>query len=106
MATEYPPTPELDKRKREVLDPGLNKVVQDFYDWLTQEKGYVLARYVPEEERFEGDGIYGEQPVAVHPDPEQMMAEFFGIDLAKIEAERRAILEYLRSDEFAKESAR
>ena len=95
--SDSPETPELDKRKREVLDPGLNTVVQDFYDWLTQEKGYVLARYVPEEERFEGDGIYGEQPVAVHLDPEQMMAEFFGIDLDKIEAERRALLDHLRS---------
>lgn len=30
--------------------------------------------------------------------PEQLMADYFGIDRDKVEAERRAILEYLRSD--------
>jgi hypothetical protein len=89
-------TPELDKQS-EIIHSGKAEVVQDFYDWLHTEKKWVLARYVPEEERRGDDGIYGEQPVQVFISPEQLMADFFGIDRDKIEAERRAILDALRS---------
>jgi hypothetical protein len=58
----------------------------------------VLARYVPEEEREPWDGIYGEQPVQVMTNPEDLMAEFFGIDRNKIEQERRALLDMLRGE--------
>jgi hypothetical protein len=89
-------TPELD-RQLAIVESGEPQTVQEFYDWLTMEKKWVLARYVPEEERRGDDGIYGEQPVQVYVQPGALMAEFFGIDLDKIEAERRAILDALRS---------
>lgn len=91
------PTPELDKQL-EIVRSGKAGTVQEFIDWLLDEKHYVLARYVPEDERTDDDGIYGEQPVAVFIQPEQLMANFFGIDLNKIDQERRALLEALRSD--------
>jgi hypothetical protein len=90
------PTPELDKQLA-IIHSGKAETVQEFYDWLTEEKGWVLARYVPEDERVDDDGIYGEQPVPVYIQPEQLMADFFGIDRNKIEAERRAILDKIRS---------
>jgi hypothetical protein len=86
-----PQTPELD-RQAEIIKSGRAGTIQDFIDWLREEKHYVLARYVPESERFGDDGIYGEQPVEVLIQPLELMADFFGIDLRKIENERRAIL--------------
>jgi hypothetical protein len=93
---KVPATPELD-RQAEIIHSGRSGTVQEFYDWLTQEKGYVLARYVSPEERYADDGIYGEQPVPVLVRPEDLMADFFGIDLNKIETERRALLDALRA---------
>ena len=90
-----PATPELDKQSK-IIHSGKAATVQEFYDWLRDEKKWVLARYVEEDERFEGDEIYGEQPVPVFVQPEELMAEFFGIDLKKIESERRALLDALR----------
>lgn len=89
-------TPELDKQS-EIIHSGQAATVQDFIDWLSEQK-YVLARYVPEDERTDDDGIYGEQPVAVFIQPEQLMADFFGVDLRKIDAERRALLDAIRSE--------
>lgn len=96
------PTPELDKRQK-VLDSGAAMVLTEFYDWLHQTKGYVLARYVPEEEQYPGDGIYGEQPVPVLVNPEALFADFFGLDLAKIDAEQQALLEAIRKPEATPE---
>jgi hypothetical protein len=89
-------TPELDKQS-DIIKSGKAETVQEFYDWLIEEKGWVLARYVPAEERRGDDGIYGEQPVQVYIQPEDLMADFFGIDRNKIEAERRALLAAIRS---------
>lgn len=81
-------TPELDKQKR-VIDSGRAETVQDLIDWLPT-RGYRLAEYI----QYEG---YSEpRLVEANVIPEQLMADFFGIDLAKIEAERRAILDALR----------
>ena len=95
---DVPPTPELDKQSA-IIRSGKAAVVQDFYDWLHEEKKWVLARYVPEDERRGNDGIYGEQPVPVFISPEQLMADFFGIDRDKIERERRALLDMLREQQ-------
>jgi hypothetical protein len=92
---QMPQTPELD-RQNEIIKSGKAGTIQDFIDWLRDEKHYVLARYVPDEERFDGDRIFGDQPVAVHVPPLELMADFFGIDLNKIDQERRAILEEIQ----------
>lgn len=89
--SEYPETPELDKRQWEVLDTGKNVVVQDFYDWL-HEQGLHICRMEDETDGW-GSPRYMPDP----RQPEQLMADFFGIDLNKIEAERRAILDHIRS---------
>lgn len=76
-------TPELDRQKQ-VIDSGEAEMVQQFYDWL-HEQGIRLCTLQDAgriEPRYMLDGR----------SPEQLMADYFGIDLTKIEAERRAIL--------------
>jgi hypothetical protein len=92
----YPPTPELD-RQIALVRTGRPGAVQEFLDWLLDEQGYVLAKY---QDRVE-PGVYSEQPVEQHVRPEQLMADHFGIDLRKIEAERRAVLDWLQRQDVA-----
>lgn len=82
-------TPELDKQL-EIVKSGKAGVVQDFIDWLREEKDYVLGEYQ------DWEGYSEQQFVPVYIQPEQLMADFFGIDRNKIEAERRALLDTLR----------
>jgi hypothetical protein len=82
-AMNMPLTPELDKQ-RAVIESGASNTLTEFYDWL-RDNGYQLAKW------GENDRLYG---IAVRP--EQLFADFFGIDPYKIELERRAILDALR----------
>lgn len=83
MKTSYPPTPELDKMKSV---HNQSQCIGEFLDWLFHEKHRTIAE-VPE-------GMDEWQPVG--GSIEKILAEYFEIDLAKIERERRAILETLR----------
>lgn len=76
-------TPELD-RQGEIIRSGRAETVQEFYDWL-HEQGYRLCK--PDE-----DDAY----LPTLAQPEQLMADFFGIDRNKIEVERRDLLKKLR----------
>jgi hypothetical protein len=82
------PTPELEKQ-HDVIESGASQTLTDFYDWLC-EKGFVIAEYVKFEEYRD------KQLVPTFVRPEKLFADFFDIDLDKIESERRAILEVLR----------
>lgn len=79
-------TPELDKQ-RAVIESGASDTLTEFYDWLTDERGYVIAEWDAGERAYFSIGW----------SPETLFAQFFGIDLKKIESERRAILEELRN---------
>lgn len=83
-------TTELD-RQLEIINSGEAGTVQDFYDWLI-ENGYHIAVYQ------KIDGYRDEMFVPAAIQPEQLMADFFGIDRGKIEAERRALLDALRGE--------
>lgn len=83
-----PSTPELDKQS-EIVKSGKAELIQEFYDWLTGHCGYTLC--VPKE-----NSLHGYYLPASYGGPEQLMADFFGIDRDKIERERRAILAALR----------
>jgi hypothetical protein len=140
-----PATPELD-RQSEIIHSGKAEVIQEFIDWIHDERHYHLAEYIYESTepcpgqrrdpfdpsncedgkvkksislwegskrigRIEGGqtcaecGGTGEVTVTfrdpkllpVLSQPEQLMADFFGIDRNKIETERRALLDYMRS---------
>lgn len=82
----YPATPELDKRSG-IINSRVSptQTLGEFYDWL-QAQGLVLARWDKETQEYLPDFI----------NPEQLFANFFGLDSDKMEQERRAILEALR----------
>lgn len=83
MTGTLPPTPELDKL-RAVQDES--QVLGEFLtEWLPSQ-GIHLMMYV------DGDDL----PRMVNRTPNTLLAEFFGIDLVKVETERRAVLKYLR----------
>lgn len=77
-------TPELD-RQLEIVNSGKAELIQEFYDWLIDVRGYFLCQPIP-------NSIHGYYGPASYGGPEQLMADFFGIDRNKIEAERREIL--------------
>lgn len=79
-----PPTPELDKM---LAVNDKSQVIGEFLDWLRNDKDYVLAEYCTDD-----DNLY-----PTHSSIETLLADFFGIDLKKIEEERRAILKSLDS---------
>lgn len=64
---------------------GKSPLLTDFLDWLDS-KGIILAKYGAR------DDLY-----PIHTNKEQLLADFFGIDLALVEKERRQILEDLRN---------
>lgn len=83
-----PTTPELDKQS-EIIRSGKAELVQEFYDWL-MENGFFYGPEVAHERT-------GCRYQTFYPGgPEQVMADFFGIDRDKIETERRALLEALQ----------
>lgn len=92
-------TPELDKQ-REIIESGRASLLQEFLDWLPQNGFLIAARCTDpiHEDSFATCGTC--EGTSVHTpwvNPEQIMADFFGIDRNKIEDERRAILERIRA---------
>lgn len=97
MDQKTPLTPELD-RQRAAIESGHASQVQDFIDWLGP-NGYAIVRTCTDPVHrsdltcgvCEGTGYAG--PVSNF---QKLMAEHFGIDEDKIEAERLALLEWIR----------
>ncbi len=85
-------TPELD-RQRAIVESGEAGAVQSFLDWLIDDEGLSLAKYGADP----AVGPYRLTEVIV--DRQRLMATFFGIDLGKIENERRALLDALRKEQ-------
>lgn len=66
-----------------------SQAIGEFLDWCVSEKGYQLAEW---DDSREID--HRMMPIIVPV--EKLLAEFFGIDLQKLEAEKRAMLEEMR----------
>lgn len=75
-------TPELNKMAA-IRDKS--QVIGEFLDWLHNERGLTLATFIDDEDR-------GEVMVPFHFSTEKLLAEFFEIDLDRIEKERRLVL--------------
>lgn len=113
-----PETPELDRRS-EIINSERHPhlVLTEFYDWL-KEQGLQLCKYETREveEPCQGRKLFSEcggddcaacggtgwvkvpredwwQDVR---QPERLFLDFFGLDQDKIDAEQRALLDYLR----------
>lgn len=88
---ELPPCPECDKM---LAVQNRSQDIGEFLEWLRGERGLHLAEY--DDDFWEGKFL---KPVNIRI--EDLLAEFFEIDLNKVEAERRALLESLREAQGA-----
>lgn len=84
--TPQPPCPECVKLAK-VHDQS--QPIGEFLDWLRNDKGYVICDLEEHEYEPVGKTI------------EQLLAEYFEIDLKKVEQERRVLLEWIRSQHEA-----
>lgn len=90
-----------------------SQAIGEFLEWLFDTKSYHIAKYLTDEE-YESkdnvswvDGLYEkeqfkrheigkEELMPIHIDIEKLLAEYFEIDLAKVEKERSEIIEKIR----------
>lgn len=84
MDSDLPVYPEHDKMK---LIAERSQSIYDFMEWM-QGKGFHLLKW---HEFDDGAHDYITPPPMV-----KLLAEFFDIDLDKIEREKRAMLDYMR----------
>lgn len=98
-ATPMPPTPTLDKM-REIKDRS--QVIGGFLDWLFNEKNLHLYRDHEHTERCwdeDGDSCCGLSEGDYEPvrfGIEQILGDYFEIDLDAAEKEREALLDWVR----------
>lgn len=93
-------TPELDKASKIV---GESQRIGEFIDWVKDTKHIWLCQYITcteVREHIFKPGTYYEvevtELVPIKISTESLLAEFFDINLDKIEAEKRALLEQVR----------
>lgn len=65
--------------------------IGEFLDWLQHERHLVLAEWDKEED-YKDNALF-----PVHISIDVLLAEYFKIDLAKVEQERQALLEWIRN---------
>lgn len=86
-------TPELEKL-RSVRDQS--QQIGAFIEWLNA-KDYVIGRYLSEAELETADlDINGPNIVPIYGSIEKLLAEYFEIDLIKVEEERSKLLEQVQ----------
>ena len=68
-----------------------SRELTNFVDWLRDDQGYAIC-----EEKTYDDTYPKEQWYPLRKSFEQLFADYFGIDLKKVEEERRALLEEIR----------
>ncbi len=84
-------TPELNKIAE---NQEVSQKIGEFIDWLQSESGYSIGKGVEEECECCGETIYSFIPIS--KSIKQLLAEYFEIDLAKAEKEKRALLDEIR----------
>jgi len=89
------------EKTNEILCPECDKMIAvksksqpigEFIEWLRGERGIVLAEY--DEDHYDGEFLQ-----AVNIRIEDLLAEYFGIDLKRVEQERRIMLSKLRDEQ-------
>lgn len=81
----------------------ISQPIGEFLDWLLNEKGYILARW---EKNLDPDADPDEDLLMPkNPGIQNLLAEYFQIDLKLVEQERRAMMEALRQQHEKGESA-
>lgn len=104
LVDPYPPTPALDKML--AIPEEKRFLVQEFLDWMMQDKGWWIAYYPKTKIGLSGHEVENDELFTVPFRPEQVMAQFFDVDLAAQEKERRSILSWIRRQHDTKEETR
>lgn len=75
-----------------------SQAIGEFLEWLQNTKGFRLAQWmkVPDESAFAAEGDEVDDLVQKFPSVEKLLAEYFQIDLGKLEQEKQAMLEQIR----------
>ena len=68
-----------------------SRELSNFVDWL-REQGYAICEKID----YDGSTYPAIQWAPLYKSYEQLFADYFGIDLKKVEEERRALLEEIR----------
>jgi len=90
MKTKQPQCPECEKLS-DVTD--LSQPIGEFLEWLNGQSNVVLAKWVTQRNYFaDEENIL----VPIDESIQQLLAQYFDIDLDKVEKERSALLEYIR----------
>jgi rubrerythrin len=79
-----------------------SQAIGTFLEWLLS-KGFRLAKWmkVPDEDPWADKGAEVDELVQQSIDIEKILAEFYEIDLNKLEKEKQAMLEYIRKQQKA-----
>lgn len=85
---EYPAAPECDKL---VSNAQESHKIGDFLDWLIDDKGYAIC-----EEAHDSQAMPEYEYFPIRQGFEALLADYFGVDMKKVERERRAILKYVQ----------
>lgn len=89
-------TPECEKMQ---AVKGESQAIGEFLDWMTSSKGYVIAEYPKALKVLHHHALQtqvGDELLPIHTRIEELLAEYFNIDLKKVEKEKRALLEEQR----------
>lgn len=93
---EYPEHEKLNKVKDQ------SQAIGEFLEWLNVEKKYQVCQYVDAIGESDEDGDVVQFPVKgylpIMERAEQLLAEFFAIDLDKLEEEKVKMLGFMRGD--------
>jgi len=80
-----------------------SQAIGEFLDWLQNEKGIQFGKTPTDEQIEEVEDTFGESwpDIALWPETirtEEILAEFFDIDLDKVEKEKREMLKKIREE--------
>jgi hypothetical protein len=90
----YPPMVETE-RMSSVARSGHSQAIGEFLQWCT-DQGWELCHLVPNEAGWPDEVQF--LPVPAARDIPVLLALYFKIDMDKVEAERRALLEHIRRE--------
>lgn len=92
---EYPTTPNLDIQAK-VIESGQAQAISDFLDFLFDEKGFVLAQWVPYTTWVDGGTDHRlERTSWGESQRREMIERFFGMDPQKASEERDAVYRWV-----------
>lgn len=95
VCLDDPATPMLDKMS---VVSEKSQAIGEFLDWLQEEKEYSIRelRTLVKDRPAWNDQVEVTEWLPIRQSTESLIAEFFGIDMAQADSERRVLLERVR----------